>query len=366
MKVEILSENLNSALSAICRSVSSRVQLPILSNVLLIAEKEGVKLIATDLEMSVRMLVGAKVLEEGRICVPAKTFAEIVATLPKGVVELTSTDDNVKVVAGKTKCQLQAMVADEFPSVPEFSGEPDIVISAKDLLDNISQVLISASKDDTRPVLTGLSWRKVDGGVRLAATDGFRLSVSQLQLPITTELNCIIPARTLLELIRLIGKDTSVSVEVKVEIDKQQVLFRVGNTELVSRLLAGDFPAFDQILPKAYSSKITVDRLELLEALKRATIFARDTANTVKLKVEGERLVISSNSAQLGQSESELEISIEGEPVEVAFNSRYLIEYLNTIDGDSVVWETEGGLKPGVFKLPQATFVHVIMPMRVS
>ncbi len=367
MKFEILTENLNTALNAVSHSVPSRAQLPILSNVLLIAEKEGLELVATDLEMSVRIWVGAKVINEGRVCVPARTLAELVATLPKtGVVELTTEGDSLKLICHKTKAQLQTIQADEFPVVPKFEGEPILVISTKEILDSLSQILVAASKDDTRPVLTGLSWKKIDGGVRLAATDGFRLSVTQLLLPISVDLNCIIPARALAELARLVGKDTNGSVEVKVETDKQQVVFRLGSIELVSRLLAGEFPVFDQILPKAHTSRIRMDREELLEALKRATIFARDTANTVRLKAAEGHVTISATSAQLGQSESEVEVDLEGEPVEVAFNSRYLIEYLNAINEDSVVWETEGGLKPGVFKLQKNPFIHVIMPMRVA
>lgn len=373
MKVLMLAENLNKGLAIAMKSVASRPQLPVLANVRINAGKE-LEILATDLEMSFRIKMGAKIEEEGDICVPAKILGEFLATITTGVVELITEGETLKVSSGKIKASFQGLSAGEFPAIPEFTGSAEAVFKAEDLAGAVNRVGFAASKDDSRPVYTGMLWEVREKGIVMAATDGYRLSTAV----VTTKEQkkdldwgkLIIPARVLTELIRAIEKDGKGEVWVKAEKDKQQVIFKYDEVELVSRLLGGDFPPFEQIIPKNHSTKAVFDRNELLEAVRRTSIFARESAHIIKMVVEKDGCVISANSQQLGNSESQIEVPTEGEHLEVAFNSRYLTEFLAVVEEEAVEFESEGSLKPGVFKpadkKSQGEYVHVIMPVRVA
>lgn len=372
MKLTVLANNLNSALGIVTKGVAVRPQLPVLANVLLKATKEGLELLATDLEMSFRVKLGAKVEEEGEVGLPAKVFGELLATIPNGAVEIESQGEAIRLTCGKIKAELTALVGGEFPAIPVFKGEGDMVVAAEEMKQVVSKLSLSASKDDSRPVFTGILWRMEKGAVSLVATDGYRLAMDHLKaekVKSEGEVKLIIPARSLQELMRVVDKTEGEVVMIKVEEDKQQILFKWGEVELVSRLIAGEFPPYQQIIPKAQTTKIEMDRSELLEAVKRAAIFARESANIIKLSLDKDQLMVGANSESIGQSQTQIEVEKEGEDLSVAFNSRYLLDYLGAIGSERVILKSEGSLKPGMFEeagKQKSSLVQIIMPVRVQ
>jgi len=368
MKVTILNERLSNALAVVGRGVASRPQLPVLANVLIRSTAGGVEILSTDLEISFRIKVGAKVREEGEVSVSGRVLSELVGTLPAGPVDLEVDKDSLVIETNGIRSMVAGMASGEYPSIPSFSGKCDIEIGVEELVEEIERVGVAVAKDDARPVLMGVLWKFEKDRIRLVATDGYRLGIGGLRLSVEKEglSKLILPARALLELVRIVDKQEVKTVLIKFEINKQQVIFKIGEIEIVSRLLAGDFPPFEQIMPESYSTRVLVSREELTEAVKRASIFARESANIVKVKMDNNQLKVSANSPQLGSSETGIDVETEGEEVEMAFNSRYLLEYLGVVRANKVIIESEGSLKPGVFREEGEEWVHIIMPVRVQ
>lgn len=369
MKIIVQSGELKKYLGIVNRGVSSRPQMPILSGVLLKAENNEVSLISTDLEISFWLRLSAKVEEEGEVVVPAKLFSELVSGFPAGSVTLSVEKHIVKIEVDGIISEIVGQSADDFPSIPR-ANKSQIVIRAGDFRQKIDRVCVSAARDDTRPVLTGVLW-EIDGEkVSLVATDGYRLSVDRIFLSKTDlekEVRLILPARSLQEISKMLG-ETGVG-DFSLEFDKgnQQVIFKVGEIEVTSRLIAGEFPPYQQIMPNTYSSRAVFGKLEILEGVKRASLFARDNANIIKLQMENEGVTVRAESSQIGTSVSKMVATTEGNGLTVAFNARYLLDYLASCTSEKVVWETEGELKPSVFRNEdEETWTQVIMPVRIQ
>ncbi len=369
MKIIIQSGELKKYLGIVNRGVSSRPQLPILSGVLLKAVGSEVSLIATDLEVSFWLRLTAKVEEEGEVVVPAKLFSELVSSFPSGNVTLSVDKHVVKIEVDGIVSEIVGQGAEDFPSIPRAS-KAQVVLRSGDFRQKVDRVCVSAARDDTRPVLTGVLWEINEDKVSLVATDGYRLSVDKLTLSKTDlekETKLILPARSLQEISKILG-ETGVD-DFSLEFDKknQQVIFKVGEIEVTSRLIAGEFPPYQQIMPNTYSSKAVFGRGEILEGVKRASLFARDNANIIKLQMEKDGVVVRAESSQVGTSVSKIAATTEGEDLMVAFNARYLLDYLASCTSENVIWETEGELKPSVFRNEdEETWVQVVMPVRVQ
>ena len=369
MKIIVQSGELKKALGIVNRGVSSRPQLPILSGVLLKAEKDEVSLVATDLEVSFWLRVSAKVEEEGEVVVPAKLFSELVAGFPSGNINLTVEKHVVKIELDGIVSEIVGQGSEDFPSVPRAS-KAQVVLRSGDFRQKVDRVCVSAARDDTRPILTGVLWEINENKVSLVATDGYRLSVDKLTLSKTElekETRLILPARSLQEISKMLGETGADDFSLEFDKENQQVIFKVDEIEVTSRLIAGEFPPYQQIMPNTYSSRAVFGKGEILEGVKRASLFARDNANIVKLAMEKKGVVVSAESSQVGTSVSKIAATVEGEELTVAFNARYLLDYLASCTGESVVWETEGDLKPSVFRdEDEETWVQVVMPVRVQ
>lgn len=374
MKVNILAENLKKGLSIAMRGVSSKAQLPILSNILIKAEKAAIVLSATDLELSFRVTVRGKVTEEGEIAIPAKLLMDLTATLPAGTIEMTLTKQTLSIVgfnsAGKevTKTEILGQGAEEFPALPVSKGK-GVTIDVEELREKIDRVGIAAARDDTRPILTGVLWLLEEKQLTLAATDGYRLGVDILK-KITSEglqplEKFVLPVRALMELSKVLEPGME-KVNVEFDKEKQQVIFLTDDVEMSSRLIAGEFPPYQQVLPTTKKITVTLAQDDLSEAVKRASLFARDSANVVKLEIGENELAVIAQSDQMGSSRSTMEAEVEGENLTVALNAKYLLDCLGVLKTDKVVMETDGALKPMVFRLPETDFVHVIMPVRTQ
>jgi len=376
MKVSCLHENITKGLSIVGRAVASRSTLPVLGNVLLSTNKSGLKLSATNLEMGITCWIGAKVHEEGSTTLPAKTLIDLVGTLPKERIdlELDSRTQTMQVACAEFTNEIKCIGSDEFPVLPSAEKEHDLEINVSNLREMIDRVVFVAATDDSRPVLTGVEVKIEKGNLAFAAADGFRLAVctSSLSVSDDTHVDVIIPARALAELARIIGDESDV-VSITMPPNGGQIIFRVRDVELVCQLIEGKFPDYQQLLPDSYQTRVVMSTEKFLGACRAAQIFARESSYAVTLSVKSgenpgeDRLEVSANSAETGSNESSIESSLDGDPVEIAFNVRYLTEVLRVIGTPDVALETNGEASPGVLRpVGREDFVSVVMPMHVG
>lgn len=372
MIVDILQENLARALALVTRAVESRPTLPVLANVRLETDDSRLILSATNLEMSITTAIGAKVQTPGAVTLPARTLTELVNALSPERVTLTldGPTNTVKIQCGTTQGHLRGLAASEFPLLPQ-PGEQAVTLPGALLKQIIGETLYAAAKEDNRPILTGLLWQLQDGALTVAAADGYRLAVRTARVETDVQAECVIPARSLAEVARMCGED---AVTLTLPDERDIVTFSDGVTTITSQTLAGRFPDFGAIIPKSYSTAVTVYTTDLLRACKRAEIFARDSANSVKMRVtppsragEPGEVMVSGKSAERGDNEGLIDAAVEGEALEAAFNIRYLIDALNATTDERVVLESNGPAHPGVLR-PEGRddCVSVIMPMSIT
>ena len=376
MKVSVLQENLAQGLNIVSRAVSPRSTLPVLANVLVATDEGRLRLSATNLELGITCWIGAKINEEGSTTVPARTFTDLVTTLPNGHVDmdLTIRTQTLNVHSGTSNTDIKCIDAQEFPPMPTPDESQGVEFKMTDLRQMIHQVAFAASHDDARPVLTGVLLNVADGQLTLAAADGFRLSVRTAELPKSAEasINAIIPARALNELARVAG-DGDESVSMTIPPGRGQVTFRLKDIELTSQLIEGNFPEYQQIIPTGFNTRTVISTEAFLKACKQAEIFAREGSHIARLNItpgDDQQLgsvEISAQSEETGSSEVVVDATVEGQPVLVAFNVRFLREVLDVISTPNVALETSAAAAPGVIRpIADDTFLHVIMPMHLG
>jgi len=347
----------------------------VLANVLLKTEDSGLKLTATNLEIGINCWVPGKVAEQGEITVPAKLLTDLVASLPNQKIDLqlSPKDRSLKVTCGGSRSSIKGIDADEFPVVAAIGEAPATSVDARMLREALSQVVFAAATDESRPILTGVLTRLSADGMTLAAADNYRIAVRSLKLerPVSPEMVIVVPARSYAELMRILP-DAESTVEITVTPNKSQVLFHVEGIDLVSRLIEGQFPNYEPVIPQSHSSRAVLDREAFLAGARRASIFARDSANIVKIELGGDEsngagVSISAHAADVGDNADTLEASIEGSPTSIAFNARYLIEVLGNLGAEEAALELSGPLAPGVVRgVGKDDYVHVIMPVRTA
>lgn len=363
MKTIILYEDLNKSLSALSKITVSRGQLPILANVLLEADKSGLTMTATNLELGLRIYAGGKVEEEGSITVPAKSLSEFVGSLASSAsIEFFSEGERLRVKSGKYEAVFASISASEFPLVPR-SGESEnkkIKLRKDDMRDISVQVAYAAASDESRPVLTGVRFNKNT----ITATDGFRLARLSLDLEDMGEL--ILPARTILELARMIELDGGAEIGMEIVKENNQVIFSYGQAELVSRVLEGNFPDVNKIIPVSFGTELILDREELVRSIKAVGVFARENNNIIKFIVHDSEFIVKAVAKESGEGEVGIEIEKEGDDVEIAFNFRYVSEFLNSIKGERVTLKLGGSMAPGVWgEENNEKLIVLIMPVRI-
>lgn len=368
MKVTLLTTNLQKKLSFINHAVSLKSQLPILFNILLETHEGKLKISATDLEIGIETLIPATIEEEGGITVPAKTFTELLSSLPDEKVTLEVNGASLILTSKKTKSVFPTTPKDDFPRLYEEKGEKIATLDTKTIQKDFSSVIFASSIDTTRPALSGVLVRKEAEGFLLVATDGYRLSLKHYksaQGEGTEETSFIVPARVFKELLAI--KEEEGSVSVYISQGSNQILFDQGETTLVGRLIEAEFPNFEKIIPSDFSVSVAFDREEMQKAVKICSIFARDAANIIKFSFKKEQIIVSSQSAAIGENTVAVDAKLSGEENEIAFNARYLVDLFANIDAKEVVFEMTGPLNPGVFKVKDdPSFLHLIMPIRVQ
>jgi DNA polymerase-3 subunit beta len=383
MKVSCLQQNLADGLSTVGRVVPGKSTLPVLSNVLLATDEGRLKIAATNLEMAMTVWVGAHVEREGSITLPARVLSEWVNLLDRDQqidLDLNPKNRRVHLQCNRYESNISGIDAEDFPPIPAVEEGASVTFEAGLLKDALGQIVFAAAQDDSRPVLAGVLLKLENNKLILAAADGFRLAVREVDLPDGSEqqLSVIVPARALAELARVLPDEEGKQVVLAATPNRSQVLFKFGDVQMVSRLIEGQFPDYARIIPQQIKTKARMPTRELLQATKAASVFARDNSMIVRLQLlpseEQQELamgkvVVSSNSAEMGDNTGDLDASVDGEEQQVAFNGKYLREALEALGSPEVRIELTGPASPGIFR-PSAGdsngYLHVIMPMHVA
>jgi DNA polymerase-3 subunit beta len=382
MQLFCLQDNLAQGLSVAGRAVATRPTLPILSHVLLSTDQSQLKLAATDLELSVACWIGASVEREGSIAVPARLLTDLIRSWPPERVDLVVEQGTLRLACGTSEAAIKGIAAEQFPLIPKAPDEMYIEIDPRLLRRTVSQVVFAAATDDARPILAGVLARFEHDMLTMAAADGFRLSMRQVRLaqPVSRPMSVIIPARALNELTR-ISSDDDKSMDVHINPARSQILFRlVGDAEregghvfgieLASQLIEGSYIDYQRLIPKSYATRTIVDTQRLLNACKTASIFVRNETNDVYLDVEpgsrpgGGRVRLTAVSTDVGDSADDLPAQVDGNPITIGFNVRFLIDALSVMESAQIVLETTDATRFAVMRpLGSDDFLHILAPM---
>lgn len=366
MKFSVLQQDLWPALQAVSRSCGVRSQLPVLSHILIQAEEERLKLSATNLEVGIVWWINVDVEEGGEVTVPAKTLTEIVANLAGEKLEFSATSDQLKIQTATFSSTLNGISAVEFPTIP-LSGKEAASVDPEILAKILPQVTFAAAIEDGRPILTGVLTEIKGKKLQLVATDGFRLAHKTVDTQEDVDFKALVPRRTLEEVIRLISENEVDRILLSISEDQNQIVFSLGRAQLSSRLIEGQFPAWEKIIPAKTLARVIVERAELLKAVKLASVFARNDANVIRLKNFPSKLALSSEAKELGKQEKEIEAKSEGEEIEIAFNAKFLVDALTVINSTQVVLELSGNLSAAILKpIGEEGLEYIIMPVNLS
>jgi DNA polymerase III subunit beta len=366
MHLKCSQDHLLRAVQTVGRAISPRASMPILGNVLVETTKNGAKLAATDLELGIEAHVSGTVTEGGAVTLPARILTDIVTNLPEAPVEFAVAEGESKAVitSENVRFEILGLPATDFPLMPSGEGNVVVKFDAGLLRTMIRQTSFAVSTDETRPFLTGV-YLVVEGDQgHLVATDGGRLAVRRAKMGGGHgKVAAIVPSKTMAELVRVLG---SVEGDVSVASHDNQLIFSLPGMRFVSRLIAGQFPNYEQVIPKEFKQRITVGTERLLRGVRRASITAKDSANVVRLNAAEGTLTISSNTPDVGKAQEDIEVRVEGEAIPVAFNAKFLMDALANIDATDVHFDLTGPLSPGALHpTDNSEYVYVLAPVRV-
>ena len=362
MKLQVTQEHLNQALASVSRVANSRNTLPILANVLIKTIDNRLSLSATNLDIAIVHYIGAKINEAGAITVPARLMQDFVNSLPSGVIELELTDTKLKVKTDQYNSVINGIVADDFPVMPTINESSSWTIPAQELKKGLQQVVFAASNDETRQVLTGIYIHNNNGKLFIAATDSYRLAEKEIGNS-KDKVSILVPATAMQDLLRILGDFEG---EVTVNHDGQQVLFRVGDIELTARLVEGQYPDYQKLIPSDFTSSITLKRSDIVNVTKVSSLFARESAGSVTIELDDKTstLNIRSVASQIGENTAKAEGKVNGSG-SITLNSRYLLDALQVLSGEEVFFGFNGKLEPTILKDPKDnSYRHIIMPLK--
>ena len=371
MKLSLTKENFQQGLQLVSRMTGNKITLPVLNNILLETIQGRLKLSATDLEIGITTSVGAKIEEEGTITLPSRLLVDYIIANTDQSINIELKGSSVNLTSQNYQANIKGIEAKEFPKIPKINKPHLLEIESLVLKQAINQVSLVTAIDEARPVLTGVYWQINNSSLKIAATDSYRLAEKTIKIKINPELtgkkinNFIIPSRTVIELGRIID-DTE--EKVKIFLGDNQVMFQFKDTELVSRLIEGEFPNYQAIIPQGFQTKIIVPVVDFLAAAKMASYFAKENAGNIKLKVEpGKLFHIKAISPQIGDEESRVVADVSGERLDIAFNAKFLIDALSVVGEEQVVLELGSALSPGILKpVKKQDYWHIIMPLKIE
>jgi len=368
MKFSISRALLQDLLQVVVSAVPTKSTLPILSNVLIAADKEGLTLVATDLDLSIKTRGEAEVTEEGTITVPAKRIGEIVRELPAdSTVNVSVSGSKVKLNYGKGRATIIGMESEDFPQLPQIDVEKLVTLPREILERAVRRTSYAVSTDETRQMLTGVLLHLQDGDLTLVATDGHRLAKAGFHGDFKglEGRDLIIPPKALAQVVRLAGGHE----EIKLTVSKNFAVFEVGPTTVYSRLIDGNFPNYGQVIPKKCSRTVKLNREQFMGALRRVSILADNVTRQIKLELKPERVELSVNTADVGEGSEVMTVEYAGEELAVGYNAAYLLEALRTIESEEIEVRLDTPTSPGLF-LPAAQkdnedLLCLVMPLRL-
>lgn len=367
MKATILQPNFAKALNHISRVVSNRTTLPVLNNALLIAENGKLTLSATDLEVAITAKMNGKVDADGKITIPARMLSDFVVNNRDESISIELKQKTLNLKSAHFEANIKGIDADEFPTIPISTNKTFIKIKSTDLAEALRKVTFAAANDDTRPVLAGVLL-KFDGKfLKMVATDSYRLAEKTIELASEAEAKeVIVPARTMNEVSRIISQSEP-DQDAEIIIDENQIFFSLGEAQVVSRLIEGNFPPYAQIIPSSSKIVAKADLAETLGALKMSSLFAKDLANNIKVSVEDKKLVIRSAAGETGDTTSEIEAETKGGTLTIAFNARYLMDVMNVLSGKSVEIKFNDDSAPGIISSDKDdNYLYLAMPLKTD
>ncbi|HMS23247.1 MAG TPA: DNA polymerase III subunit beta [Candidatus Saccharibacteria bacterium] len=362
MDLKLTQENLSKALSIVARVASGRSTLPILSNILLKTNANRLQLSATNLDIAITEFVGAKVTKEGSITVPARLMQDFVSNLPSGTVSLSQKDNRLDIKTENYSSTLNGISAEDFPVMPLIAEGKQWEISSIVLKKAFQQVVGAASSDDARPILTGVFLSSHDKKLFIAATDSYRLAEKTID-NITDEIKMLIPVNAAQELLRVLDDTDD---KVKITSDGQQVRFQTSKTELIARMIEGEYPDYQKLIPNKFERTATADRSELINITKVSSLFARESAGSIILKLEKDngKITVASVASQVGENSSSATAKVCADG-ELTLNSRYLLEGLQALEGNQVEINFSDKLDPLLLRNPKnKDYLHIVMPLK--
>ncbi len=371
MKLHVTQENFAKALATVSRIIPARPSLAVLNNVLLKTNSSRFEISATNLELAVVCKTGAKIENEGALTVPGRLLSELVSSVNGDKLQLISSDNNLRIKSDGLDSLINGISAEEFPVIPVVKPNVSFSVAAAKLHQALGEVVIAAATDEARPVLNGVLVNLSQGYLTLASTDSYRLAETKLALKNDQEFSVIIPVRTITELIRLLGNSSG---NVTLALSDNEAVITCGDVSLVSRLIEGKYPDYGQIFPTESASTVTLEREELIRTIKIAALFARESANTIKLSTSKSKLDIMSQASEIGENNSSLDAKVKGDPISIQLNARYLLDSLNVIEANTITLGFMGELNPCLItpalsakqadsKLRPSP-AHIIMPLR--
>ncbi|MDD4893850.1 MAG: DNA polymerase III subunit beta [Candidatus Omnitrophica bacterium] len=363
MKLEVEKNTLLNGIQKVQNVISSKSTLPILSNILIDAQQSKLKLTATDLDIGISCAVPVDIQEPGIITIPAKRFGDIIKELPDDSVSINTKKNNLVIIETKS-CQFKIMglPCEDFPKLPEFKEGGVIKIEQPVLKEMLTLTSFAVSLDETRYILNGILFKINQNKLTLVATDGKRLAIIERKLKQDTEkdLQLIVPLKTIQELNRNLQDEGELSML----LGNNQALFDLGAAVIISRLIEGEFPDYQQVIPPAAENKVNVNRENFLLAVKRAALLSTPDYQAVKLEVFKNKLVVSKSTPDVGESREEISMEYQGKEIAIGFNPNYLIDVLKNLKEDKVAFELTDTEKPGVLRIDG--YVYIVLPMRLS
>ena len=365
MKIVCTQENLNKGFNLVSNIANKSTNLPILNNVLLKADKEGLILITTDLEIGIKVFVRSKIEEEGSFTVDAKLIHNFVSLLPRENIELNLKDDGLEVKNKSQETIIKGLGAEDFPLIPEMDKTNEVEISASELKKSLQQVILAASLDSSRVEINAVSFKFEKDKLVLAATDSYRLAEKTIPLENGKEHSLIVPLKTLQELSRILADNTE--NKIKIYFNENQILFAFDGVELISRVVDGKYPDYNQIVPDKFSTTCSCEINQLIPAIKAVSLFCKQGINDIRFSFDSKKgeLVVASASSSAGASTAKLKADIKGDDNDIVFNYRYLLDGLNQIGGSEVMFKINNNSSPGLLQPSTSqNYLYLVMPIR--
>lgn len=364
MKVSVLQENLSKAIQVVGRVVGSRTSLPVLGNILIVADKSQLTLSTTNLELALSVSIGCKTETPGKVSVPARILSETVQGIVSEKLQLTSEGDALEISAAHAQVAIQGMAAEEFPVIPEVNQKQTLSLPVAEIKNAFEKVSIAASLDESRPVLAGVYIKTTSDLLTVAATDSYRLAEEKVAISGLDDGTVILPLRTVQELIRLLAQTEEDTLHIT--IGENELRCELNTISLVSRLVEGNFPNYTQIIPSEAPTKVVCGREELMSAVRLAGVFARESAHTIKLTFEEDSIKIHAEAAQVGSNTSEVAAELTGKGTEISLNAKFLTDVLGVYSAPQVELQLNNRLDPFVIVPHEknASSLHLIMPLR--